>query len=193
VAARADSLARFGRELADWLHTVRTLGSRPALARTLETAPRRLSGVFPEGALADATLAAYAEWLSACIRNTPPDFKRRNLFTSVPDLPVRLRRGRPPVPAVTKRATNAAVFFHAGRLAGAKDRRIAGRPALCSPANGDTLRPRTYRRRPDAKTHPVDRHPRRKIRRSPPALRGRGGQQRYGAPGCVGVSSLLVA
>jgi hypothetical protein len=108
VAARADSLARFGRELADWLHTVRTLGSRSALARTLETAPRRLSGVFPEGALADATLAAYAEWLSACIRNTPPDFKRRNLFTSVPDLPVRLRRGRPPVPAVTKRATNAA-------------------------------------------------------------------------------------
>ena len=42
VAARADSLARFGRELADWLHTVRTLGSRPALARTIETAPPRL-------------------------------------------------------------------------------------------------------------------------------------------------------
>ena len=140
VAARADSLARFGRELADWLHTVRTLGSRPALARTIETAPPRLAGRFPEGALADATLAAYAEWLSARIRSVPPDwcfeqerispepwfadegprsrllalrdtppaFKRRNLFTSAPDLPVRLRRGRPPVPAETKRATNAA-------------------------------------------------------------------------------------
>lgn len=140
VADRADSLARFGRELADWLHTVRTLGSRPALARTIEIAPSRMSGRFPEGSLADATLAAYAEWLSAhiriappawcfeperiasepwfadegprarllALRDTPPAFKRRNLFTSAPDLPVRLRRGRPPVPAETKRANNAA-------------------------------------------------------------------------------------
>lgn len=140
VADRADSLTRFGRELADWLHTVRTLGSRPALARTVETAPTRLAGRFAEGALADATLAAYAEWLSARIRSAPPDwcfeperispepwfadegprarlwalrdtppaFKRRNLFTSAPDLPVRLRRGRPAVSAEAKRAANAA-------------------------------------------------------------------------------------
>lgn len=33
VATRSDSLERFGRELADWLHTLRTLGSRPALRR----------------------------------------------------------------------------------------------------------------------------------------------------------------
>ena len=140
VAARSDTLARFGRELADWLHTVRTLGSRPALARICAEAPSRLAGRFAEGALADATLAAYAEWLSAririappawcfeperispepwfadegsrarlfALRDTPPAFKRRNLFTSEPDLPVRLRRGRPPVSAETKRATNAA-------------------------------------------------------------------------------------
>jgi hypothetical protein len=139
VAARADSLARFGRELADWLHTVRTLGSRPALARTVLAAPVRLAGCFAEGALADATLAAYAELLSVririappawcfeserispepwfadegprarlfALRDTPPAFKRRNLFTSAPDLPVRLRRGRPPVTAETKRANNA--------------------------------------------------------------------------------------
>ncbi len=139
VAARADSLARFGRELADWLHTVRTLGSRPSLARTVADAPPRLAGRFAEGLLADATLAAYAEWLSArirtappewcfeteriapepwfadegprarlfALRDTPPAFKRRNLFTAAPDLPVRLRRGRPPVPAETKRANNA--------------------------------------------------------------------------------------
>ena len=37
---------------------------------------------------------------------TPLD-GHRNLFTSAPDLPVRLRRGRPLVPAETKRATNA--------------------------------------------------------------------------------------
>ncbi len=33
IAVRADSLARFGRELADWLHTLRARGSRPALRR----------------------------------------------------------------------------------------------------------------------------------------------------------------
>lgn len=140
VAARADSLVRFGRELADWLHTVRTLGSQPQLARSIEAAPLRLAGRFAEGALADATLAAYAEWLSTririappawcfepertapepwsadegprsrllALRDTPPAFKRRNLFTSAPDLPVRLRRGRPPVSAEAKRANNAA-------------------------------------------------------------------------------------
>jgi hypothetical protein len=140
VAARSDSLARFGRELADWLHTVRTLGSRPALAKTIEAAPLLLATRFPEGALADATLAAYADLLadrvriappSWCfesartspepwfavegprsrlfaLRDTPPAFKRRNLFTLSPDLPLRLRRGRPAIPAEAKRANNAA-------------------------------------------------------------------------------------
>jgi hypothetical protein len=140
VAARADTLERFGRELADWLHTVRKLGSRPALARTFAAAPLRLAGRFADGALADATLAAYADWLATriraeppawcfeperiapvpwfadegprsrllALRDTPPAFKRRNLFTSAPDLPVRLRRGRPPVPVEAKRAVNAA-------------------------------------------------------------------------------------
>lgn len=140
VADRSDSLTRFGRELADWLHTVRTLSSRPVLAKTIEAAPPRLAARFAEGALADATLAAYAEYLSARIRtepplwcfeseriapepwfadegprarllslrDTPPAFKRRNLFSSAPDLPVRLRRGRPPVPSETRRANNTA-------------------------------------------------------------------------------------
>jgi len=140
VAARSDSLPTFGRELADWLHTVRTLGSRPALARTIETAPPLLAARFPEGTLADATLAAYADFLAEririappswcfgeerisaepwfavngrrsrlfALRDTPPAFKRRNLFTPAPDLPVRLRRGRPTVSAETKRANNAA-------------------------------------------------------------------------------------
>ena len=99
-----------------------------------------LAGRFPEGALADATLAAYADLLAERIRiappawcfelerispepwfavegprsrlfvlrDTPPAFKRRNLFTPAPDLPVRLRRGRPSVSAETKRANNAA-------------------------------------------------------------------------------------
>lgn len=46
--------------------------------------------------------------LTRALRDTPPAFKRRNLFTSALDLPVRLRRGRPPVSAETKRTNNAA-------------------------------------------------------------------------------------
>lgn len=139
VAARADSLERFGRELADWLHTLRALGSRPALAAAIEEAPELLAGRFPEGALADATLGAYADLLAARIdvappawclgpervstepwfasagprgrilslRDTPPAFKRRNLFSAAPDLPVRLRAGRPPVSEEQRRANNA--------------------------------------------------------------------------------------
>ena len=140
VAARADSLARFGRELADWLHTLRTLGSRPALAATIADEPETLAARFAEGALADATLAAYADLLAArigvappawvfrpgrvapepwfategprsrllALRDSPPAFKRRNLFSPNPDLPVRLRAGRPPVPVQQRRAANAA-------------------------------------------------------------------------------------
>ena len=139
VADRAESLEHFGRELADWLHTVRTLGSRPALTRSIADTPTRLAERFPEGALADATLAAYADLLAErtgtapptwcfeserispepwfavstprarllALRDSPPAFKRRNLFSPAPDLPVRLRRGRPTVPAEQKRAKNA--------------------------------------------------------------------------------------
>ncbi|MCF3651619.1 hypothetical protein [Synoicihabitans lomoniglobus] len=140
VADRASSLEHFGRELADWLHTVRGLGSRPALGQTIAERPRLLARKFPEGALADATLAAYADYLAEririapprwcfeperispdpwfgvdgprsrrfALRDSPPAFKRRNLFTPNPDLPVRLRRGRPPVSLETKRANNRA-------------------------------------------------------------------------------------
>ena len=139
VAARADSLERFGRELADWLHTLRSLGSRPALVATVAEAPVRLTGRFPEGALADATLAAYADlladragiappawcfaaervapepWFAStgprsrllALRDSPPAFKRRNLFSAAPDLPIRLRAGRPPVSIEQRRAKNA--------------------------------------------------------------------------------------
>jgi hypothetical protein len=139
IADRADSLARFGRELADWLHEVRARGSRPALAATIADAPALLAERFPEGALADATLAAYADLLAErigvappawcfgpervvlepwfavdgprsralALRDSPPAFKRRNLFSPAPDLPVHLRAGRPPVPPEQRRARNA--------------------------------------------------------------------------------------
>lgn len=139
VAARAESLERFGRELADWLHALRGLGSRPALAATLAEAPDLLVGRFPGGSLADATLAAYADLLAErigvappawclepervapepwfanegprgrilALRDSPPAFKRRNLFSFAPDLPVRLRAGRPAVSAEQRRFKNA--------------------------------------------------------------------------------------
>jgi hypothetical protein len=45
VAVRADSLERFGRELADWLHTLRALVSRPALALLAGLVLRRRTGL----------------------------------------------------------------------------------------------------------------------------------------------------
>lgn len=41
------------------------------------------------------------------LRDSPPAFKKRNLFTSKVDLPLRLRAGRPPVSAEQKRQKNA--------------------------------------------------------------------------------------
>ena len=64
IAARAEDLRHFGFEFADWLHTVRTLRSRPQLAATVRDEPVLLRGRFPEGAVTDAWLAAYAEHLA---------------------------------------------------------------------------------------------------------------------------------
>jgi len=139
VAARSRSFADFGREFQDWLHTLRTLRSRPAIAETIKDAPEFLDIHFSEGATADAWLAAYAEhlaitlglpvpaWTSSsariarapwfesetptlrlmALRDTPAAFKRRNLYTTAVDLPVRLCAGRPSVPVGTHRANNA--------------------------------------------------------------------------------------
>lgn len=41
------------------------------------------------------------------LRDSPPPFKNRNLFTPKVDLPLRLRAGRPPVSAEHKRRKNA--------------------------------------------------------------------------------------
>lgn len=49
---------------------------------------------------------APAERLLA-LRDSPPAFKNRNLFTPRVDLPLRLRAGRPPVSAEQKRQKNA--------------------------------------------------------------------------------------
>ena len=139
ISSRAEDLSHFGLEFADWLHTVRTLRSRPLLANAITKEPQLLRDRFPEGAISDAWLAAYAEhiaehighpvpawanskkriapepWFSTdspasrqrALRDSPPAFKKRNLFTESVDLPLRLRAGRPPKTTEEKKITNA--------------------------------------------------------------------------------------
>jgi len=139
VAERSDNFHRFGLELQDWLHTVRTIRSRPTLRLTIAEKPPLLRQRFSDGRIADAWLAAYAEhtatfagievptwshasqrtlpepWFSVespverqlALRDTPPAFRSRNLFTPKVDLPLRLRAGRPPKSPEEKRRTNA--------------------------------------------------------------------------------------
>lgn len=64
VAERSDDLHRFGLEFQDWLHTVRTIRSRPALRLAIAAEPPLLRKRFPEGQIADAWLAAYAEQIA---------------------------------------------------------------------------------------------------------------------------------
>ncbi|MEY2878256.1 MAG: hypothetical protein RLZZ15_636 [Verrucomicrobiota bacterium] len=140
IAARAEDLDHFGREFADWLHTLRTLHTRAALARSIAEEPEMLASRFSAGHISDAWLAAYAEYLAErvgrrppvwcasprriarepwfstdrplsralALRDSPPAFKNRNLFTSRVDLPLRLRAGRPEKTADEKRLANAA-------------------------------------------------------------------------------------
>ena len=62
VAERADCERTFGYELADWLHTVRGTHNRPKLIESIREEPTLLRNRFPEGANADAWLAAYADY-----------------------------------------------------------------------------------------------------------------------------------
>ncbi len=139
VAQRGEDLRSFGWEFQDWLHTVRAIRSRTLLERALGPEPALLKDRFPEGRIADAWLAAYAEhaatliglkvpewalhpgrilpdpWFSVeapaerrlALRDSPPAFRSRNLFTPKVDLPLRLRAGRPAKSDEEKRRTNA--------------------------------------------------------------------------------------
>lgn len=139
VAERGDDLQSFGWEFQDWLHTVRATRSRVVFERSIAAEPAALKDRFPEGAIADAWLAAYAEhsavlagikvpawalrpsrflsepWFSVeapderqlALRDSPPAFRKRNLFTPKVDLPLRLIAGRPPKTVDEKRRANA--------------------------------------------------------------------------------------
>mgnify|MGYP001164666011 CR=1 FL=1 len=133
VARRSDSLQSFGMNLRDWQHDIQRGGvrSRPEFLRRTEEEPLRCRGRFPGGDMADAYLAAYAEWLSdragiarpgwTCdpgrvaadpwfatplrgrlLAITPASFRQRNLFTT-PEAVFFPAAGRPRIdPAVKK-------------------------------------------------------------------------------------------
>lgn len=139
VVAGVDSLADFGRSFRDWLHTLGRFTSRGQVAAAIQAVPPSLAERFADGVVADAWLAAYAEFLAERTKQNPPDwvfdsrriasipwfaeeapalrklalvrsplpFKRRNLFTTSVEFPLRLRPGRPAMSEEHKRRTNA--------------------------------------------------------------------------------------
>lgn len=74
IAERSDSLGDFGRHLRDWLHELRRVSSRTQAAATIAHEPLRLRDKFPQGHVADAWLAAYAEHLAAKIGAPAPEW-----------------------------------------------------------------------------------------------------------------------
>jgi hypothetical protein len=72
VAERSGTIEEFGRHFQDWLHSLRTLTSRPQAEAAIRDEPPRLSRRFPEGETADAWLAAYAECLADRIGRPTP-------------------------------------------------------------------------------------------------------------------------
>jgi hypothetical protein len=72
VAERSASLREFGLHLRDWLHELRRASSRTQAATTVAEEPPQLRQKFPQGHIADAWLAAYAEHLAQKVdRETP--------------------------------------------------------------------------------------------------------------------------
>tara|TARA_B100001057_G_scaffold433490_1_gene462434 strand:+ start:2623 stop:3153 length:531 start_codon:yes stop_codon:yes gene_type:complete len=134
VAEQASDLQEFGLLLRDWIHQVTRgdISNRPALQRSIDETPPLLRTKFGQGEVADAYLAAYAEWIAdkakidrphwvqrssrvleepwfaddaraSLLIETPASFRQRGVFT-IPESVVHLRRGRPRVSLEQKRA-----------------------------------------------------------------------------------------
>jgi hypothetical protein len=74
VAEQSDSVTDFGYNVREWLHEIRRLSSRPQLVAAIAEEPASLGNRFPEGQIADAWLAAYAEHLASSIGRPAPDW-----------------------------------------------------------------------------------------------------------------------
>ena len=132
LAQQSHSLEDFGRNLRDWQHEIsRRVSSREAFKIRLKDKPELLVNRFEEGDVADAYLAAYADWLSLQANlpsphwakdpqrrlitpwyadsdhsqlesSAPESFRIRGVYT-IPDPIFKQRRGRPRVSAEQKR------------------------------------------------------------------------------------------
>ena len=74
ISERSDSIGDFGRHLRDWLHELRRVSSRPQAIEAIADEPALLCERFPEGNVADAWLAAYAEHLAGKIGVRAPEW-----------------------------------------------------------------------------------------------------------------------
>ena len=74
IAERSDSIGDFGRHLRDWLHELRRASSRTQAVAAITDEPPRLRDKFPQGHIADAWLAAYAEHLAGKIGAAAPEW-----------------------------------------------------------------------------------------------------------------------
>jgi hypothetical protein len=74
ISERSDSIGDFGRHLRDWLHELRSVSSRPQASEAMADEPALLSERFPEGNVADAWLAAYAEHLAGKVGVRAPEW-----------------------------------------------------------------------------------------------------------------------
>ena len=133
LTSRVNNLQDFGFLLREWIHVVtrEDVSNRPAIERAIIEAPIELRSHFIEGKVADAYLAAYAEWIAdqcnierpCWVRDsirylkdpwfadearasllvlTPASFRQRNVYT-IPEQVIKLRRGRPRVSDQQKR------------------------------------------------------------------------------------------
>jgi len=134
VASQSQSLADFGLLLREWNHvlTRNDVSNRQAIAKAIQKCPPLVASRFEGGDIADAYLAAYAEWIAdqagierpvwtqdprrileqpwfadnaraSLLILAPASFRQRNVFT-VPEAVVHLRRGRPRVSVAQKKA-----------------------------------------------------------------------------------------
>ena len=78
VAAQSESLADFGLHLRDWQHHIQRGGihSRKGFLACIAEKPRPMRDRFEGGDIADAYLAAYAEWLVDQAQVPRPDWCR---------------------------------------------------------------------------------------------------------------------
>jgi hypothetical protein len=76
VARRAKSIEQFGINLRDWIHELQQLTTRAQIRAAVLTRPPRLAGRIGQGDVADAFIAAQAEWLCRRAGLRPPTWTR---------------------------------------------------------------------------------------------------------------------